>query len=376
MIRGARHKNPGLILASLILSLILAISLLSVRTSAEFPISQPSTRIVPNFVLSPLTCLNATHQENTTSDLQIAMVAPIFTATPYDLYDTGSFYAFYHKYAGDTKPVTTDLDLLNTSLSYGWANGNGWGASSELFYSFLSLAQNCGLVLGRNLSVLTDINVTNGALFSANGSRNYDALIIGFSEYVTAKEYAAYEKFVATGGTMILTDSDSFQVEVGYSAHSNHEWLIGGHGWAFNGQVATPSVQNFFNQTNADWLASSLCCFHDYVYTGATPNRNNPIGRVLSQTFGSLVFKTYRSHEENAIDNFTDTSIIATFRDTSGIVVAAYIHRFGYGRVISSGVFLDDILSSDLSATHFMVQSLVLALDYENAEPPLPWDLT
>jgi hypothetical protein len=230
-------------------------------------------------------------------------------------------------------------------------------------------------VLGKNLNVLSDIDVNNGALFSSNTSRNYDALIVGFSEYVTAKEYAAYENFVATGGTLILTDSDSFQVEVRYSTQSNHEWLIDGHGWAFNGHVATPSVQNFFNKTNTDWLASALCCLNDFVYAGAKPNPSNPIGRVLGATFGSVVFKTYQSHNENAINNFTDTTIIATFRNTSGILVAAYIHQFGYRRVISSGVFLDDILSSDLSARHFMVQSLVLALDYENAEPPLPWDL-
>jgi hypothetical protein len=164
-------------------------------------------------------------------------------------------------------------------------------------------------------------------------------------------------------------------VEVGYSSQSNHEWLIQGHGWAFNGQVAIPSIQNAFEKSNTNWLASAECCFHDYTYSGATLNQQNPIDSVLSATFGSVVFKTYQSHEENAVTNLTGTSIIATFRNSSGTLVASYIHQFGSGRVISSGVFLDDIINTDGSAQHFLLQSLFLSMKIEAAEKPTSVDI-
>src|SRR5438445_5836874 len=92
--------------------------------------------------------------------LRVAVVEPLFTSTPYSQYASGSFYAFYAKNQGVSTNVTTNLDLLSTDVSSGFGFREGWGLSYG-FYKFLTspAAINCGLVMGKNLQVLTDINV-------------------------------------------------------------------------------------------------------------------------------------------------------------------------------------------------------------------------
>ena len=305
------------------------------------------------------------------STLKIALIKPVFTATPYSQYAYGSFYAFYHKYGGVKGNITTNLDWLNTSVSSGMGYNSGWGHSLGL-YSFLTSqnAQRCGLNLGKNLFILSDINVSDGALFYKNGSQKFDIVVVGFSEYATLNEYDAYKQFVASGGRLILMSADNFEVRVDYSHATNQESLLRGHGWLFNGKSAwhdpwNASSSDPWNPSNADeinWIGSTLCCFHRFNYKGAALNQSNPMGALLQRMFGPKVFTSYQSHEEDAIRNMSHTQIVATFINQSGTLVASYVHEYKKGTVVSFTAFGTDIVSYDKSVQYF----LFLAMTYNS----------
>src|SRR5437899_7598067 len=123
---------------------------------------------------------------NQTLKLKIAAVEPVFTTTAYS-----SFYSFYSKYATRNLngTIKTDLNLLNASIVQGW----GWSDALRRFLTSTTAGDQYDIVFGRNLSFITEVNVTQGALFRADGTRNYDVLILGFTEYVTVQEYYAYK---------------------------------------------------------------------------------------------------------------------------------------------------------------------------------------
>ncbi len=303
--------------------------------------------------------------------LRIAVVQPILTSTPYSQYETGSFYAFYSKEQGVTTNVTTSLDLLSTNIASGYAFNQGWGLSIGMFRFLNSqTAVDCGLELGKNVRVLTDIDVSQGALFDAqNQTPRFDVVILPFSEYVTAQEYLAYENFVATGGTLVMM-GHSLEYPVTYNATTNLETLVYGHGWAFNGRYAYPiacSSNTYvaecpWARNNTDWTGSNTCmssCFHTYKFNGSMVNPGDPIGRALSDEFGSVVFKSYVSHEENSVTNMTGTSVVSVFVNDSTNLIAAYTHQFRKGSVVCMGVFGDDIIATDQSAQYFVLRGIV-----------------
>ena len=307
----------------------------------------------------------------TVSSLRIALVQPILTSTPYSQYGTGSFYAFYAKEQGVRDNVTTDLNLLSTSVSSGSGFNQGWGLSYGMYRFFTSqTAENCGLLVGKNVQILTDIDVSQGALFYAqNQTAKFDAVVLPFSEYVMAQEYLAYEDFVAGGGTLVMM-AHSLEYPVTYNATTNFETLVYSHGWAFNGRYAYPIAcsSNTYVSTcpwaknNTDWTGSNPCmasCFHTYKFNGSVVNTGSVIGRALSDEFGSTVFKSYASHEENSVMNMTGTSIASVFVKDSTNLIAAYTHQFRKGSVVCMGVFGDDIIATDQSAQYFLLLGIV-----------------
>jgi hypothetical protein len=304
--------------------------------------------------------------------LRIALIQPVLTATPYSQYDTGSFYAFYAKEAGVTTNVTTNLNLLSTNVSSGYGYNGGWGLSYEEYQFFTSqAAANCGLQLGKNVQVLTDMDVANGGLFDPqNSTARFDVVVLPFSEYVEASEYLAYEDFVAGGGTLIVM-GHSLEYPVTYNATTNFETLVYGHNWAFNGKYAYPIacgsgtyvVSCPWAENNTDWMGSNTCeasCFHTYEFKGAAVNPDNPIGKALYDEFGGTVFKSYFEHEEDTVTNMTDTSIVAVFVHDSTNLIASYTHQYKKGTVVGFGFFGDDIIGTDTSAQYFMLQGMVL----------------
>ena len=307
--------------------------------------------------------------------LRIALIQPVLTSTPYSQYDTGSFYAFYAKearYNLVATNVTTNLDLLSTNVSSGYGYNQGWGLSIGMYQFFTSqMAANCGLVIGKNVQILTDMDVADGALFDPqNDSSRFDVVVLPFSEYVEASEYLAYEDFVGDGGTIVMM-GHSLEYPVTYNATTGIETLVYGHNWASHGTYASPIAcgSNTYvascpwAKNNTDWIGSNTCeasCFHTYVLNGSVVNPSNPIGKALYDEFGSVVMKSYVEHEEDTVMNTTDTQIVAVFVNDSRNLIAPYTHQFRKGTVVCFDIFGDDIIGTDLSAQYFMLQGIVL----------------
>jgi len=315
--------------------------------------------------------VNDSYIPTTVGGLRIALIEPILTSTPYSQYGAGSFYDFYAKEAGVTTNVTTNLNLLSTNVSSGYTYNKGWGLSYGEYQFFTSqVATSCGLQLGGNVQVLTDVEVASGALFDPqNNASRFDVVVLPFSEYVEASEYLAYEDFVAGGGTLIAM-GHSLEYEVTYNATTKVETLVYAHNWAFNGKYAYPIACGSNNydacpwaKNNTDWMGSNTCgasCFHTYKFNGSAVNVRTTIGRALYNEFGGTVFKSYGSHEENTVTNMSGTSIVAVLANDSRNLIASYTHQFRKGVVVCFGFFGDDIIATDPAAQYFMLQGMVL----------------
>ncbi len=306
--------------------------------------------------------------------LTVALVKPVLTAAPYSQYKFGSFYAFYSQYGGAQGNITTSLGLLSTPLSDALKFNGGWGASFSL-YKFMdsTAARDCGLVIGRNVVVLSDVNVSSGELFTPGGGAKFDVVVIGFAEYVTQDEYSQLQRFVASGGRLVIMGGDDFVVRVDYSPVTGNETYVVGHGFDFNGATAWRSPAEPFRANNTDWVGSNYCCFHEFTYSGASLNQSDSIGAALQRAFGPTVFREYISHEEASVTNSTMTSLIGTFVDSNGTVVAAYSHSYRRGTVVCMCVFADDIISTSASAQYFLVLAISPAGAREGVAVDLPW---
>jgi hypothetical protein len=285
---------------------------------------------------------------------RVAVVKPVFTATAYS-----SFYAFYTKYVNTPKDqiIRSDLQLLNATLVDSW----GWSDGLQRFLSSNSARAN-GLVLEKNLTVLTDVSVNDGGLFYENGTSRYDAVILGFTEYVTSQEYSAYKHFVADGGRLIFMDATNFFAEVRFYPQTNHLALVKGHGWGFDGKKVWHDVRERWSQESTNWIASNFCCFgYGRRYDGALLVGTNVISLSLQAKFGPKVFQSYKGHEENRITNSSFTEILAQWvqlDSTSQNLVAAYSHRFMHGTVIHIGIMSSDVISFDRSVQFFLIRSV------------------
>lgn len=291
----------------------------------------------------------------------VAAVVPVFTATPYSQYPYGSFYAFYKAYSKATNNITSNLDWLSTSIKSGLAFGDGWGHSAPL-RSFLEspAAASCGLVMGKNLRVISDMNVSAGDLFNPDGGRRFDAVILGHEEYVTRTEYDQLRLFVASGGKVVAMDSNDFYAEVRYNPSTQMETFVLGHGgYAFNGRTAWHSASNPIPWNTSGWFGSTYCCFHRFRFFGGAVNVSNNVGRALNESFGQNIAAAYASHEENRVSNLSGTSIVATFVHVPGYTVASYEHRYGRGSVWCFCVFGDDLIGTDRSTQYFLIASVV-----------------
>jgi len=281
-------------------------------------------------------------------NLRVALVNSVFTSTAYGFgtQNGASFYTFYGKYAKTAPSVAIkkDLDLLSIRVSYQW--GYSYGA-----YSFVQTQQMKG-VLPAKLPIITDIDVNNGALSFANGTRKYDVVLVGFTEYLTAQEFANYKTFVQNGGKLIILDACNFLAEVTYNAATSKVALVQGHGWQFNGTAAQKGLYNFWDVSATGWVGSIYGYFYviGYKIAGAVANTTNPASLALQSLYGkNLIMLPYTGHEENYLTNSTD-SVIAYWNVkhlSENGVVAFYSHNYGKGVVIHTGIFATDVLASD-----------------------------
>ncbi|MDG6933114.1 MAG: hypothetical protein JRN68_00275 [Nitrososphaerota archaeon] len=287
---------------------------------------------------------------------RIAFVEPVFTTTAYS-----SFYKFYAKYSKVPlgQNVTTDLNLLNVTVVMGWGHSNP-------LYLFLrsKIASQAGLIVGDNAFILTDIDVDQGKLFSpTNGSRLYDYAVLGFSEYVTSSEYRAFERFVATGGTLVILSATTFLAQVAYYPSVSKVALVGGNTWYFNGVSAWKGPLGRWSRENTNWVGSNYALFYAserYSIYGATANASDPYGWALSTAFGPRLFDDYFPHEENLVTNSTDRVIALWNLKGYNGTLAIYEHQFGKGRVIHVGAFGTDILVKDIGMQFFLLTVLGL----------------
>lgn|GEM_PF-3311022 len=352
--------------------------LLTVSLAAPEALANPAgglSQSAGSAVQSGIPCMghngvNDSYIPRIVSGLRIALIQPILTATPYSKAGTGSFYAFYKEESGVTSNVTTNLGLLKTNVSSGFSYNNGWGLSYGTYLFFNSaFAESCGLQLGRNVQVLTDMTVANGALFyPQNHTSRFDVVILPFSEYVEASEYVAYENFVSGGGTLVMM-AHSLEYSVTYNATTHIEAFAYGHGWAFNGRYAYPIACGAITdascpwaKNSTDWIGGSSClsCSRTQKYNGSVVNINDPTGKAISMEFGAKVFKSYGTHEEDVVTNMSGTSIVSAFVNDSTHLIASYTHHFRKGKVVSFGFFGDDIIQKDPSAQYFLLLGAVL----------------
>lgn len=323
----------------------------SVVVLAIFLIFQISVPVAVQYFAGILTFPVVAHRE---SRPRVAVVKPVFTTTAYS-----SFYVFYAKYLSTPRDqiIRSDLNLLNATLVESW----GWSDGLRQFLNSSNARLN-GLALGRNLTVLTDVSVTQGGLLNEDGARRFDAVILGFTEYVTSQEYSAFKHFVADGGRLIFMDATNFFAEVRYYPETNHLALVRGHGWGFDGKKAWPDVGERWAEENTNWIASNFCCFGQWRrYDGALLAGINPISLELRAKFGSKIFLSYKGHEENSVTNTTFTEILAQWSQldsSSHHLVAAYVHRFMHGIVIHIGVMASDVISFDGSVQFFLIRSV------------------
>ncbi len=307
---------------------------------------------------------------------------PVFTATAYRGVFGGSpsFYEFYSKHANDprTQNITTDLNLLNVSVVDGW----GWSQGLGSYITSVVGDYGLGSITAQSLTILSDINVTEGSLFSQDGSSRFDVVVLGFTEYVTSQEYYDYQSFVASGGRLIIMDASSFVAEVKYYPQTNHLALVRGHGWGFDGRKVWHDVFYRWQDENTDWVGSNQCCTTHYSsipcnawwlaerkYNGANITGNYPISVELKQRFGPVIFRCYMGHEENGVTNMTDTTILALWQASNPNpqnIIAAYLHRYAKGTVVDIGVVSSDVVSADQSVQFFLLSAMT-----DQQKPPL-----
>ena len=175
---------------------------------------------------------------------RLAIIQPVFTSTAYHEYyehatpdsssqGWGSFYIFYASNYHQTGNITQDLWMLSLPVSSGLSYFGGWGQDAGL----PGLVNGSGLP-SRDISILTDMEVDEGALFGPHGIMLYSAVVLGHEEYVTAREYSAFQEFVRRGGRLIEMSGNAFYGEVNYSASSGTETFWRGHGFEYDGVTA------------------------------------------------------------------------------------------------------------------------------------------
>jgi hypothetical protein len=306
---------------------------------------------------------------------RIAVVKPVFSATAY----SSAFYVFYQRYGSSNETyIQTDLNLLNVTVK------DAWGWSNQL-YNFITSekARRHGLLLGETFTIIDEINVTDGGLFR-NGKRVYNALILGFTEYVTQREYNAYRKFVASGGTLVIMDACNFLAEVEYYPPTSpglpsYLSLVKGHGWEFNGTHAWKSVYHRWPDENKNWIGSNYWhWWYGKHYDKFIANTTNPISQYLNSAYGSEIPTPYSAHEENLLQNLTGTEIIGYWHlidpgECPKEPIVAYQHGYVNGTVFHTGIMASDIIGTDSCMQSFLLGALgaLSETDGKQLEPNL-----
>ncbi|MFX1440563.1 MAG: hypothetical protein ACFFFD_09975, partial [Promethearchaeota archaeon] len=262
---------------------------------------------------------------------------------------------------------------LNVTVKDGW----GWSTRLKRFLTSIK-ASMAGLSLNESVELIDEIDVTMGALFE-NDSRVYDIVILGFTEYVTIEEYNYYKEFVETGGTLIIMDACNFLAEVKYYPAASPDdvgylSLVKGHGWEFNGTYAWKSVFHRWPEENRNWVGGNYWKYwYGYHYDYFQSNTSHPISVYIRNHYGENVTSSYYAHEENILENFTDSQIIGYWHfidpdEAPDNPVVAYQHRYGEGSVFHSGIMASDVVDKDEVLQAFLVSAVRMAIEGDVGE--------
>lgn len=273
---------------------------------------------------------------------RIALIEPTFTAAAYN----NSFYAFYQKYS-DTPAnvnITRDLNLLSTTVTTNPTITPTPKVHSA--FAMLSLLKNLKLISPQsNITVLTDVDVNNGLIFKRVDSGRvdpytnaYDLIILGHQEYVTQKEYDNLKKFVSNGGTMMLLDGNVFYAQVRFDRTADTITLVKGHGWAYNGKSAWKSVNERWTKETSEWVGSNYLCYSCNISFANDPWE-------------------YQHHEEQYVTNSNDKILMnynaSLLHNSLRPVIATYELNYQKGRVISLGIYSDDVITNQKFERYF-----------------------
>lgn len=321
----------------------------SSSSSSTSSSTQTSSRIVKRELLSQTQLSKMIfHKEEsmpTEKGPRIALIKPSFTAAAY----ANGFYKFYKIYNSIPvgKNVTTDLYLLSVPV-----NASSYPSLPYVF-SMLKLLNDIRTVSpDSNITIYDDVAADNGFMFARNGSNAFDLLILGHQEYVTQKEYNNLKRFVANGGTILILDGNVFYAEVKYDPMKETVSLVKGHYWAFNGRSAWKSVAERWKNETSQWVGSNYLCFQC-----VRSFQNDPFG--------------YKPHEEQYLDNPHDVVLfnynasisktyfpVASTSESQGQVankpiIATYELNYKKGRVITLGIYSDDVVNNNKFDNYF-----------------------
>lgn len=319
----------------------------TISNTYSSPSPQISNRIVRREIMSQTQTASDTIQNrggvSSEKGPHIALIKPTFTAAAY----ANGFYKFYKLYNSTPagKNVTTDLNLLSVPVNASWY------PSLPYVFSMLKLLNDIKSVSpDSNITIYDDAAADNGFMFTKNGSNAFDLIILGHQEYVTQKEYDNLKRFVANGGTMLILDGNVFYAEVKYDHVKDIVSLVKGHYWAFNGRTAWKSVAERWKNETSQWVGSNYLC-----YLCVKSFQNNPFG--------------YKPHEEQYLDNPHDVvlfnynaSIPRTFfpvlSSSASLgqvkpIIATYELDYIRGRVITLGIYSDDIVTNNKFNSYF-----------------------
>jgi hypothetical protein len=220
-----------------------------------------------------------------------------------------------------------------------------------------------------NTTVLSDEDAHNGYIFKKEGGNStnsndhnaYDVVILGHQEYVTQKEYDNLKKFVTNGGILFLMDGNTLYAEVKYDDKTKTVSLAKGHSWEFNGKSAWRSIGERWTKETSQWIGSNYLCYSCRIIF-----LNNPFGyqhreEQYMTNLKDKVLLDYNAsvigpHSTDDVDNTNNSRMSyhsnvtntppRNNNNTTKMKIATYELDYGKGKVISLGIYADDVIKN------------------------------
>lgn len=261
--------------------------------------------------------------KNCVASLRIALVNPTFTAAAYN----HAFYDFYKKhnveiYRGNK--VSSDLNLMTGNIP----DNSTVTPLNQFLYNFKLVDHIKRLLPSAIINVITDSEVHNGYIFKKKNVNRYDIIMIFHEEYVTAKEYQNFKRFVLNGGVLMALSGNMFYGEVKYNPGNQTVTLVKGHGFEFDGDSVKLGIAERWQNETQQWLGSNFYRFAlaDYVI------------RLYNNPFN------YTGIENNFASNPKDKIILNYESSDTRFPIATHELDYGKGKVIATGIGSENVL--------------------------------